>query len=144
MDGALCGLFWPGSFGQALLARLFWPGSFGQSLMGYILWTVRCAGSLGQALLAKVLWGHYVRLNLAPLLVGWLIFMASCNIAYLWFLDVSVVSGAISGAVLSAVSSAISSAVLGTVLGAVSSAVLGAVLGTVSSVPRVQYRALSR
>ena len=45
MDGVLCGLFWPGSFGQALLARLFWPGSFGQCLIDGAL-----HGRFGQSL----------------------------------------------------------------------------------------------
>ena len=46
MDGTLCGLFWPGSFSQALLAK--------------VLWMVRCAGSIGQALLARLFWPKYL------------------------------------------------------------------------------------
>ena len=77
----------------------------------------------------------YVLLDLAPLLVGWLIIVASRNVAYLWLLDVSVVSGAVLGAVSDAVWSAVS--------GAISSTISGVVFGAVSiviSVFRVLYQ----
>ena len=60
MDGALCGLFWPGSFGQALLDKVLWMvrcvGSFGQALLAKILWDPSYGRCTARALLAKVLW----------------------------------------------------------------------------------------
>ena len=79
--------------------------------------------------------GHYVWLDPAPLLVGWLIFVATYNIACLWLLAISRCLGAVSGAV--------SSADLGAVSGAVSGAVFGD-LSDVILVSRVLYQVPSR